>query len=46
MEFGNEKIAAVSRKRFDELKLDSWNKFDELRDILVSELEQVSISTV
>jgi hypothetical protein len=46
IEFGNEEIAAASRKRFDELNLDSWNKFDELRDILISELEQVSISTV
>lgn len=30
---------------FQELKLDSWRDFGELRDILISELQQVSIST-
>jgi KaiC/GvpD/RAD55 family RecA-like ATPase len=46
IEFGPEKVRAESVKKFDDLGLDSWQKFDELRDILISELEQVSISTI
>lgn len=46
IEFGDEKIARASREKFEALKLDSWQTFHELRNILISELNQVSISVV
>ena len=46
IEFEDGKVREASREKFASLNLDSWDKFDELRDILISELEQVSISTV
>jgi hypothetical protein len=43
-EFGE---SGKARNGYRELeKLDSWNEFDKLRDILIEELEQVSVSTV
>jgi KaiC/GvpD/RAD55 family RecA-like ATPase len=46
IEFSDDKkLVAKSRERLEALKLETWDKFDELRDILISELEQVSIST-
>jgi hypothetical protein len=44
-EFGNQAIRADSLQQLKALNLDSWKQFDELRDILIAELEQVSIST-
>jgi hypothetical protein len=46
IEFENGKVREESCERFESLNLDSWNRFRELRNILISELEQVSISTV
>jgi KaiC/GvpD/RAD55 family RecA-like ATPase len=40
------KVRDDSKKKFDELGLDSWNAFGKLRDILISELEHVSIATL
>jgi hypothetical protein len=45
IEYKERKLADESRLKFEKLNLDSWNRFHELRDILVAELEQVSIST-
>ena len=46
IEFGDNRNFKNRLDELKELKLDSWNKFQELRDILIAELEQVSISTV
>jgi len=40
------KVRADSQAKFNELGLDSWKEFGELRNILISELEQVSIATL
>lgn len=46
IEFSGDKKLVKSRlKEFDTLDLDSWKEFHKLRDILIAELEQVSIST-
>ncbi len=42
----DEKVTAESLKEFNDLHLDSWKDFGDLRDILISELEQVSIATL
>jgi hypothetical protein len=39
----DENVRAESRKEFEKLKLDSWNEFAGLRDVLIAELEQVSL---
>ena len=46
IEFGDRKNFTRNFEILKEFNLDSWNKFHELRDILIAELEQVSISTV
>lgn len=45
IEYKEGRIADESREKFEKLNLDSWNKFHELRNILIAELEQVSVST-
>ena len=40
------KVRADSEAKFNELGLDSWKEFGELRNILISELEQVSTATL
>jgi hypothetical protein len=40
----DENVVETSRKEFGKLQLESWNEFASLRNILIAELEQVSLS--
>jgi hypothetical protein len=46
IESGNDQEFTKNYQELEALNLETWKKFNELRDILIAELEQVSISTV
>lgn len=42
----NKETKANEQQAFDDLKLASWSEFDKLRNILIAELQQVSLSAI